>query len=465
MTTTDGGLVRIIMLAPKRRVEMAVPEHVPVVGLLPTLLRHGGPTLAEDGVERGGWVLRRLDGSALEPDRSMAALGVHDGEMLVLAPRDQEWPEPAYDDVAEAIAATAQRLGARWNAQATRATGLAAAGVALALGLLLVWVTPADKHIAGYAALATAVVLLGAAAFLSRTAAADRATAVLLAGFGTLYAAVGGAAAPALRPLADGITAWQVVSGAAALVCAGIAGRFAVTGHGRYSIAAVVFAVGGGAMGFLATVQETATAGAAAIVGGALAMSLFALPRLAMNQGGVPAPPIPSLTGAEEPMPVAAQLSQAVQRSDELLAGLLLGIGACIALSVWLLVLTPSTGATYLAAAIVALCALRARAFAAVRHRVPLLCAAAAGAAALGWLGWTGVAAADRPVALIPALAVVLVVAGAVAAAGSRVSRRAPSPHFGRAGDIADTLVTIAVPILVALVLGLFGVMRGIWES
>ena len=60
MTT---GLARVTISAPQRRVDVALPEQVPLAELLPEVLRHAGDGLADDGERHGGWVLRRTDGA------------------------------------------------------------------------------------------------------------------------------------------------------------------------------------------------------------------------------------------------------------------------------------------------------------------------------------------------------------------------------------------------------------------
>ncbi|GAB3154692.1 type VII secretion system ESX-4 subunit EccD4 [Micromonospora sonneratiae] len=462
MTTPGGGLARIIMLAPKRRIEVAVPEHVPIIGMLPALLEHGGPSLAEDGVEHGGWVLRRLDGTLLRSDRSLAALGVHDGETLVLSPRDQEWPEPSFDDVAEAVASTAQRLGWTWTASTTLATGRVAAGIILLFGLVAIVASPTAGRLGGFTAYGVALGLLVAAGVLARVM-TDRVTAAMLAGFGAGYAALGGLLTPAIAPLTGGITAWQWVSGAASLLFASAAARVLLPSYGQFCVAGVTFAAAAGIAALLTATGVTTVSGAAAVIAGLVALTVFVLPRLAMYQGGVPAPPMPSLTGAaEEPPPPEDVLAVAVRRSDELLTGLLMGVCAALAVCEWLLAVRWDLGELLLLGAVLLLCALRARAFVAQRHRLSLLLASAAGAAALMWHGWQSLAPQGRSAALIPMLGALLITAGLAITVGSHYSRKEPSPHLGRISDIVDVLLTVAVPILVALVLGLFGYMRGL---
>ncbi len=98
------GLARVTVSTPRRRVDVALPEQVPLAELLPEVLRHAGEGLADDGEQHGGWLLRRADGTVLAGGQALAAQGVRDGAVLHLVPARTEWPEFEYDDVVEALA-------------------------------------------------------------------------------------------------------------------------------------------------------------------------------------------------------------------------------------------------------------------------------------------------------------------------------------------------------------------------
>ncbi len=130
------GLARVTISAPQRRVDVALPEHVPLAELLPEVLRHAGEGLADDGEKHGGWLLRRTDGVALATAQGLFPQGVRDGEVLHLVPARDDWPELEYDDVVEAIAEGARRRGTRRGRRPRPARRpCSAAGVLLALGL------------------------------------------------------------------------------------------------------------------------------------------------------------------------------------------------------------------------------------------------------------------------------------------------------------------------------------------
>src|SRR3954464_6772299 len=103
------ALARVPISAPQRRVDVALPEHVPLAELLPEVLRHAGEGLADDGEKHGGWVLRRTDGVGLGAAQGLFPQGVRDGEVLHLVPAHDEWPDLESADVVEAIAEGARR--------------------------------------------------------------------------------------------------------------------------------------------------------------------------------------------------------------------------------------------------------------------------------------------------------------------------------------------------------------------
>src|SRR4051794_12604143 len=151
------GLARVTINAPQRRVDVALPEHVPLAELLPEVLRHAGEGLADDGEKHGGWVLRRTDGVALATSQGLFPQGVRDGEVLHLVPARDDWPELEYDDVVEAIAEGARRRGSVWAPASTRTATLAGAGVVLLLGLIGLLAAGPRFAGAGFAGLGVAV--------------------------------------------------------------------------------------------------------------------------------------------------------------------------------------------------------------------------------------------------------------------------------------------------------------------
>src|SRR5687768_13246064 len=102
-TIAASGLARVVVVGPSHRLSVAVPARVTLATILPDLLRRATGAPAPSGPAQawpaGGWVLRRIDGSPLDPARTLAAQEVRDGEVLHLMPREIDWPQTTYDDV------------------------------------------------------------------------------------------------------------------------------------------------------------------------------------------------------------------------------------------------------------------------------------------------------------------------------------------------------------------------------
>lgn len=464
MTRAVGsGLTRLTVAAPRRRVDVALPDGVPVAELLPGVLRAAGEELADEGQEHGGWLLRRAQGALVEPGRSLAAQELRDGEVLHLVPREQDWPELDYDDVVDAIAEGARAHSRSWAGPDTRRAGLAvtAGAVLVALGLVLSTGPAEGWTVPGAVSLGLALLLVVLAAGSAR-AFGDSGTATVLgllalpaAGLGGLVVGLGDLGLDQLAPP-------QVLTGAAALLVAAAAVYGGVGDRTQYGVGGVVTGLLGLVGGLVAQADSMDAVDTAAVLV-ALVLALTPLvPLLSIRLGRLPVPPLP--TTAEElvadPPPVPrARVEARVRRSDELLTGMLGGGAVVTVLASAVLVLSARTSALVLVALVAAVGLLRCRMFPALRHRLPL---AAAGGTGLLLLG---VAAAGLPPGQRLAVAVpVLVLVGLVGlAAGRSFAVRAPGPAIGRWADVLDVVLVLAVVPTVCVVVGLYGYVRGLY--
>ena len=73
---------RITVVAPRMRLDIAVPADVPLAALVPTLLLHTGEQAIEAGAAHGGWALQRLGEPPLNTDGTCATLGILDGDIV-----------------------------------------------------------------------------------------------------------------------------------------------------------------------------------------------------------------------------------------------------------------------------------------------------------------------------------------------------------------------------------------------
>ncbi|MCX5068069.1 type VII secretion integral membrane protein EccD [Micromonospora lupini] len=465
MTT---GLARVTISAPQRRVDVALPEQVPLAELLPDVLRHAGEGLADDGERHGGWVLRRTDGALLATAQALLPQGVRDGEVLHLVPARAHWPELEYDDVVEAIADGARRRGGAWSPAATRVAGLAGAAVPLAVGLLALLASGPTLRSAWVAAAVVALLLTVAGAVASR-AHGDGVAGATLGGYALPYAFVAGALAigsgDPVGPL--GPVRWvgapELLTGSVALLLVALVGLLGVASRLRVFVAGVTVGLlgAGAALGALLLTP----AGTAAVLLSALVFALGAIPLLAIRLGKLPLPPItlPATASGAEPerprdLPDRGRVHAAVTRTEEVLTGMLLGhavlaVGAAVVLGV-----AGGTAGPVLVAVVSAVLLLRSRLFVALRHRVPTVLAGLAGYAVLGAVL---VARADDTGRL--ALALGGAALGLVTvAAGTGYAQRAVSPYLGRVADLTDTALVVAVVPVACAVLDLYDRARGL---
>jgi type VII secretion integral membrane protein EccD len=452
----------VTISSPQRRVDVALPDGVPLAELLPELLGHAGEGLADDGERHGGWLLRRGDGTPLATASSLATQGVRDGAVLHLVPARAEWPELEYDDVVEAIAAGARRYGLGWSDRASRAAGLTAAGLALAVALVAVLGAGPPWTLPGLAALGVAFVLLVGGIVASR-AYGDGVVGATLAAYAMPFAFVGGLVVLAAdgTPLGK-LDEWSLFLGAMTMLLTALVGAVG-TGYALRLFIAGATAGGLGAVAALVG-HFTSRAGAAAALLAVLVAGVGAVPLLAIRFGKLPMPAttLPTdLAGggqALEPQPDRDRVYAAVARTDEMLTGMLLGLTLCGVVSSWFLAVGGDVSARLLVLVASGALLLRARLFVTVRQRLPLLGAGVAGFALLA-VGFVG--SGDQLVPVTGALGLA-VVALVVAVAGARYAVHAPSPYLARAADVLDALCVVSVLPIACAVLGLYGLARGL---
>lgn len=458
------GLALVTVSGPQRRVDVALPEHVPLAELLPELLRHVGEGLADDGERHGGWVLRRADGSVLQAGQALTQQGVRDGDLLLLVPARTQWPELEYDDLVEVVAEGARRHGAGWTAAATRVACLVAASVAFAVGLVALLYESPGWSSAPSAALGAAMLLCLAGVVASR-AYGDAAAGATLGAWAMPYAFVGAALlvassdpANALAPL-GWLGAPEALAGSAALLLSAVLGVVGVVAGLRVFVAGVCVGLVGALTALVSFVLPAA--GAAAILLSALVCGIGLLPLAAIRLGRMPMPATalsePDVGGdaSQQPgrqRPEQARVLAAVARSGDLLTGMLVGHALLAVVAVLLLVTSGGLPGRLLAAVSAGAMLFRARLFAAVSQRAPLL---AAGLAGMGMVG-VALAVSAGPTGRLGLVVGGLLLALLTVTAGTAYTRRAPSPYLVRAVDVLDTAMMLSIVPVACAVLGLY---------
>ncbi|MEH0823546.1 MULTISPECIES: type VII secretion integral membrane protein EccD [unclassified Micromonospora] len=450
-----SGLARVTISAPGRRVDVALPEQVPLAELLPEVLRHAGEGLADDGERHGGWVLRRTDGAVLATAQALLPQGVRDGEVLHLVPARAQWPELEYDDVVEAIVDGARRRGTAWSGQATRAAALAGAAVPLAVGLVAV--VAAGPGARGWPVAAAVALILVLTATAASRAYGDGPVGATLGGYALPWAAVAGALAVASGdpvgpvPGLRWVGAPELLVGSVALLLVAVLGLLGVASRSRVFVAGVTVGVAGvaAALGGLPLDPD----GTAAVLLAVLVFALGGLPLLAIRVGKLPLPPLtlPSPAGTRD-LPDRGRVHAAVARAEEVLTGMLLGHAVLAVGAIAVLVSVGRTAGLLLAAVGCGVLLLRSRLFVAVRHRAPAIVAGLTGFALLGVVLADRAGPGGRLALTVGGLALALT----AVTAGATYARRPVSPYLGRLADLTDTALVVAVVPVACAVLGLY---------
>ncbi len=478
-----GALSRVSVLAPRTRIDLALPGDVPLAELVPVLLDMAG----EPPGPGPGWTLALLGSAPEDPERTLAGLGVLDGDQLVLRRPAEAAPLPLYDDVVDAVAEAAPTAYRAWDAASAHRVATIALGAALTVASAALLAAGRGPGTAG--GMVTAVVAgLVAAGTIALAAASSRlfareAVGAVLAVGGVVAAGVGGVAAvPASPPTgAAGLLcsagAPHLLLGSVLVLVAAVLALAAVGTASRSGLAVLLAlaAVGGlGALTGLVAVLADAVAppgggpdaaAVAAGVGAAALVGLAGLPRAGMAVARLPLPQVPGSaqelsedTGVTE----YAEIERRADRAHAAMTGLVLAVGTAVVAACAVLAAAPAPGLRgvlgwTLAALLVVLLGLRSRTYANAAQAVVLLLGALLAAVAL----LTGAVRA------LPAGATEFAVVGLALAAGSVTlllgfvaPGRRSSPVARRAVGIVEAVGIAAVLPLGLGVMDLYSVMR-----
>ncbi|WP_226898936.1 type VII secretion integral membrane protein EccD [Nonomuraea phyllanthi] len=445
-------LCRVTIVAPRKRVDLALPADVPLPHVLPGVLRAAGE---QDGEHASapGWILQRLGQPPLDAGQSLGALGVLDGEILYLRPRQLVLPPATYDDVADVIALGVEENDGTWKHRHTRLMGIGGAAALLVVGTLALILAGPPWTISALASGVFALLLVAGGAVVSR-AAGDSGAGALIGYTALPCGFVAGLLVPAgAVPIFD--------LGAPHLLAA-----FAVT-----ALVATIggVAIGDGVPGFLGTaIASVGGAVSAAVImlfplppAGVVAMTTALMlticplvPTLAFRLGGLPMPTMP--TTAEELRNdninvdadvVKERTKNALDYASGMIAGLALMALICqaflIAAGTWMAAAMSVT----LSIALV----LRARVFQGVAQRLWLIIAGLGGVAAFA----IAMAVGQGPFIAVSVKIALLWIAAIPVGLALRSPDAKPSPFWVRAGDVFEIMITVA---LFPLALGLLDV-------
>jgi type VII secretion integral membrane protein EccD len=458
--TTSTGLSRVTLVAPRTRIDLALPTDVPLADMLPTLLRYAGDGLADDPAARNGWALTRLGGALLDNSRTPAQLDVRDGELLYLRPRDADEPVLVFDDVVDAVATATQERARRWQPATTRAFGLSLGLAALLAGAVVVLLAGPPHAAPGVVGLGVAVALLITAMVLSR-AIGDSRSAVASALVSATYAGVGGLLIfGGDRTLLD-LSAPHALIGATAVLLFTTAAAVAVGERGEVFLTAGAVAVALLAGTVISLFTGAGPAGAAAVIVTVTFGAVPATPMLAYRFARLPVPSVPSgpedLKRDTETVDGGRVLALS-DRADAFLASMLTAL-AVVGAAGALLAATAGPPGLAMAAVLGVLLMSRARWFIGRAHRMPLL---VGGAVAMGAAAAGAFAATDTLVRLAVVLGALVLIAVVSIGYGMAGPGRKVSPMWGRTLDIAEVILILSLVPLAIWVSGLYGWIRAI---
>lgn len=459
MATGTTVFSRVTVVAPRTRIDVALPAGVAVADLLPMLLEMAKETTPDGGARHGGWCLAKLGDSPLDPSRTLASLGVVDGELLQLRKRAENPPPPLYDDVVDAIAEAAPDSYRPWTKQTANRIGYIAGALALITAALTVLMTGplfGGSHLgAAITAGAAAVVCVGLGAVIARGYQAETAGVLIAAAGGLPMAFVSG------LYIVPGTTGRASLLLACALVLILSSASIMLIGAG---VTTFVAAGSAALIGVLAFAIGTLIAHPApGIAAGTAAVSLAALsvlPRVTIQLARLPLPNVP---GSAEDLkedsgfPDYRSIERRAGLAHEYMTGMIIGLGTAAAISS---IITASKGdawAIAMAVAATLVLLLRARTYANGSQAIALLATGMLSAAGImiGWL--IGASTFDRLLWVFGSLALI---AAAALVLGVIFPDQRFSPPLRRTVEIIEAIcIAVLLPLALA-VMNLYGALR-----
>lgn len=482
-TGTSTGFCRVTVAAPDSRIDVALPEDLPIQDIYPEIIRLSG--MAQSDGSLAGYHLVRRDGGVLDASRSLVEHRVRDGEVLLLRPFADSLPPAVHDDVVDAIASAVKQDNRGWNDNLMRVAGLVSGVLLLTmLGFVLWFADPVRHDMHGFQGILAGVfaVALAALAGVRARVYDDRAAAVAL-GIAALPQALIAGSGILPQDATDGPGRLQFLVGCVCVLLVSVVLIMLLPQGDAPFVAAALASVIGTLAAFTAVLTEAApreiAAGTAVV---ALAVIGF-LPgwsaRFAKLPIGFRSPEDLARArrdGLTEGNLEAVDINRIVaqtSRGHELLLGL---VGGCAMVIVGsggaVLGFSSNSWAQFLALAVGVAAMLRARLF---RYTAQVTCLMVAGVATLSLLV-LGLAISP-PSDIIKELLmgnhapvdVRTLWLGATVAAGSLlliaigliVPNKGLSPFWGRMLDIADSIVLLSLIPLCLAVLDMYSKVRG----
>ena len=335
------GFCRITVVAPDVRVDVALPEDVPLAELLPDVLRMADQWQNEGA--HSGFSLARLDGGELDTGQSLSAQGVRNGDLLYLRAATEILPPPVYDDVVDAIVRSVADDSRMWSAKHFRRLGLVGGSLVLAVGAWVMW-TSGDPHGMPAAVAGILAVLLTIAGGICSRSYKDHIGGAVLGGCAVPYAFLAGLGVLPLSAT-SGLGRDHFIVACAAVLIVAVIGGVVQEEHDEVYVAAGIAATIGALAAAVGVATHTTPVKLAAGAGTVAIAAIGFLPGLSMRLVRFPMPVLidgaPQVgvggqqqraqlpPGNDDPVDTEA-IGRRTRRSHELLTGL---VAACALVS------------------------------------------------------------------------------------------------------------------------------------
>jgi type VII secretion integral membrane protein EccD len=450
---------RVTVVAPRTRIDVALPADVSVADLLPKLLEMANEVTPDGGARHGGWCLAKLGDSPLDPSRTLGSLGIVDGDMLQLRKRNENPPPPLYDDVVDAIAESAPDSFRPWTKQTANRIGYIAGAIALFLAAVAVLMggplNGGNQLAAAIASGVTSIVAVGAGAVIARAYQATTAGVLVAAAGGLPMAFVSG-----VYIVPDGLGAANFLLGSALMGIVASASIMLIGAGVTTFVAAGTAAVFGILAFTVGTLIDHPAAGIAAGTAAAALAGISMLPRLTIQLAKLPLPNVPGSAEdlkEDSAMPDYRSIERRAGLAHEYMTGMIIGSGIVAAISAMLTAAAPGVWGVITAVVITLVLLLRGRTYANGSQAIALLATGMLSAAGvlIGWL--IEASAFDRLLLVFGAL---VVIGGAALVLGVIFPEQRFSPPLRRAVEVFEAICIASVLPLALAVMNLYTTLR-----
>ncbi|NYI87770.1 type VII secretion integral membrane protein EccD [Amycolatopsis endophytica] len=449
------------VVAPRTRIDVALPADVAVADLMPMLLDMARETAPDGGARHGGWALAKLGDAPLDPSRTLASLGIVDGDLLQLRKRNENPPPPLYDDVVDAIADAQPDTFRPWTKETARRIGHIAGGLALFTAALALFMGGPFFGGNGLAAALTAgvaaIACLAVGATLAKAYQAEATGVVIAAAGGLPFAFVAGfSAVPGMTVRANLLLASGLV-----VILAAVAIMVVGAGITTFIAAATAGVIGVIAFTVATLIAHPAAGIAAGTAAGSLAL-ISLLPRATIWLAKLPLPHVPGT--AEElkedtTFPDYTEIERRTAVAHNYMTGLLIGCGSATAIAAIITATAPGVWGILTAAVATMVLLLRARSYANGSQAVALLTTGIVSGAGIliGWLG------TQAPIGRLLWVFGALVIIGAGSlVVGVIFPNQRFSPPLRRTVEIFEAICIATVLPLALAVMDLYATLRHI---